>query len=144
MVCKHFLTFCKLPYTPLILEKEMATPASVLAWRIPWTEEPARLHGVTRVGHDLATKPLPSPLIQKGNPSIFPRQTWMDLEMSWEESSSCGHRSFILPAVAHLCSHQISSSRTWAAVSAHCFSSAWLYYLLVMTILYLLSHETHF
>ena len=24
------------------LEKEMATHSSVLAWRIPWTEEPAR------------------------------------------------------------------------------------------------------
>ena len=25
------------------LEKEMATRSSVLAWRIPWTEEPGRL-----------------------------------------------------------------------------------------------------
>ena len=25
------------------LEKEMATHSSILAWRIPWTEEPARL-----------------------------------------------------------------------------------------------------
>ena len=25
------------------LEKEMATPSSVLAWRIPWTEEPGGL-----------------------------------------------------------------------------------------------------
>ena len=33
----------------------MATHSSMLAWRIPWTEEPGRLHGVTRVGHDLAT-----------------------------------------------------------------------------------------
>ena len=48
------------------------------------------------------------------------------------------------PAVAHPCSPQISTSGTWAAVSAHSFSSAWLYYLLVMTILYLLSHEMHF
>ena len=37
------------------LEKEVATPSSILAWRIPWTEEP--VHGVARVGHDLATKP---------------------------------------------------------------------------------------
>ena len=30
------------------LEKEMATSSSILAWRIPWTEEPGRLvHGVT-------------------------------------------------------------------------------------------------
>ena len=26
-----------------ILEKEMATDSSVLAWRIPWMEEPGRL-----------------------------------------------------------------------------------------------------
>ena len=24
-------------------DKEMATPSSILAWRIPWTEEPGRL-----------------------------------------------------------------------------------------------------
>ena len=28
------------------LEKEMATHSSVLAWRIPWTEEPGRLQSV--------------------------------------------------------------------------------------------------
>ena len=42
------------------LEEEMATHSSILAWRIPWTEEPGRLHGVTRVGHDLVTKPASS------------------------------------------------------------------------------------
>ena len=26
------------------LEKEMATHSSILAWKIPWTEEPGRLH----------------------------------------------------------------------------------------------------
>ena len=37
-----------------LLEKEMATHSSVLAWKIPWTEEPGRLHsmGSQRVGHD--------------------------------------------------------------------------------------------
>ena len=28
------------------LEKEMATPSSILAWRIPWTEEPGRLQSM--------------------------------------------------------------------------------------------------
>ena len=43
------------------LEKEMATHSSILAWRIPWTEEAGRLtvHGVSRVGHDWATKAPP-------------------------------------------------------------------------------------
>ena len=28
------------------LEKEIATHSSILAWEIPWTEEPARLHSM--------------------------------------------------------------------------------------------------
>ena len=37
-----------------LLEKEMAPHSSVLAWKIPWTEEPGRLQsmGSQRVGHD--------------------------------------------------------------------------------------------
>ena len=40
------------------LEEEMATHSSVLAWEIPWTEEPLELQsaGSQRVRHDLATK----------------------------------------------------------------------------------------
>ena len=39
------------------LEKEMATHSSILAWRIPWTEEPGRLQsiGLQRVRDDRAT-----------------------------------------------------------------------------------------
>ena len=35
------------------LEKEMAPHSSILAWKIPWTEEPGRLQsmGLQRVGH---------------------------------------------------------------------------------------------
>ena len=53
-----------------LLEKEMATHSSILAWRIPWTEEPGRLQATAsqRVRHDstttalttLPTHPLPS------------------------------------------------------------------------------------
>ena len=41
-----------------ILEKEMATPSSIFAWEISWTEELGRLQsmGSQRVGHDLANK----------------------------------------------------------------------------------------
>jgi len=36
------------------LEEEMATCSSVLAWKIPWTEEPGELQymGLQRVRHD--------------------------------------------------------------------------------------------
>ena len=34
----------------------MATHSSILAWKIPWTEEPEELWGRKRIGHDLAIK----------------------------------------------------------------------------------------
>ena len=36
------------------LEEKMAIHSSILAWRIPWTEEPGRRQsiGLQRVGHD--------------------------------------------------------------------------------------------
>ena len=39
------------------LEKGMATHSSILAWRIPWTEEPGGLQsmGLKRVRHDRVT-----------------------------------------------------------------------------------------
>ena len=42
------------------LEKEMATNSSILAWRIPWTEEPGELQsmGSQRVGHNWVTNTL--------------------------------------------------------------------------------------
>ena len=40
------------------LEKEMATHSSILAWKIPWTEQPRGLRsmGSQRVGHNWVTK----------------------------------------------------------------------------------------
>ena len=40
-----------------LLERETATHFGILAWRIPWTEDPGRLQstGSQRVGHNCAT-----------------------------------------------------------------------------------------
>ena len=40
------------------LEKEIATHSSILAWAIPWAEEPSRLQsmGLQKIEHDLATE----------------------------------------------------------------------------------------
>ena len=37
-----------------LLEKEMAIHSSIIAWKIPWTEEPSRLQSMRsqRVGHN--------------------------------------------------------------------------------------------
>ena len=48
-----------------LLEEEMATYSSILAWKIPWTEEPLGLKslGSQTVGHDLA--------IQQQRPTMY-------------------------------------------------------------------------
>ena len=52
-------------------EKEMATYSSILAWEIPWTEEPGGLRAVgsQRIRHDWATNSTPSQ--QSRNESCF-------------------------------------------------------------------------
>ena len=61
------------------LEEGMAAHSSILAWRIPWTEEPSGLQstGPQRVGHDLAiehanhlTSALVSSYVKQGGNSI--------------------------------------------------------------------------
>ena len=49
------------------LEKEMAPHSSILAWRIPWTEEPGRLESVgsQRLRHDRAQGMLSLVITQK-------------------------------------------------------------------------------
>ena len=43
-----------------LLDKEVATHSSILAWRIPWMEEPGGLQsmGSQREGHKLSVGPL--------------------------------------------------------------------------------------
>ena len=54
---KHGSVVKNLPAMRETLVQEMATHSSILAWRIPWMEEPDRLQsmGSQRVGHDWAT-----------------------------------------------------------------------------------------
>ena len=53
------------------LEEEMTTHSSILAWKIPWTEEPGGLQsmGLQRNRHDLATKQQKQ---QPARPTCFP------------------------------------------------------------------------
>ena len=52
------------------VEKAMANHSSTLAWKIPWTEEPGRLHsmGMLRVGHDFISLSLSCIGEGTGNP----------------------------------------------------------------------------
>ena len=55
---KHLPALWETGFDPWVrklpLEKEMATHSSILAWRIPWKEEPGGLQstGSQSVGHD--------------------------------------------------------------------------------------------
>ena len=60
MTVKHLTTMQETQVQSLdwedILEKEMATLSSILAWKIPWTEGPgAMVHGVTKSWTQLST-----------------------------------------------------------------------------------------
>ena len=52
-----YFTYGNIHVSVIFLKKEMATHSSILAWRIPWTEELGRLQpmGLQRVWHDWAT-----------------------------------------------------------------------------------------
>ena len=89
------------------LEKEMATHSSILAWKIPWTEEPGRLQstGSHRVGHDFTFTSLCDDIsfIQfhscacgcPGLPTSFVEETIL--------SSLCILGSFVVKSIDHIC-----------------------------------------
>ena len=70
-----------------LLEEEMATHCSILAWEIPWTEKPGGLQsmGLQGVGHDLAIKP---PTSKVKVPATVQRTWGAQGEDSASESSS--------------------------------------------------------
>ena len=61
----------------LLYEKGMATHSTMLAWRIPWTEEPGELQsmGLQRVRHDWATNTHTMRIkCRKGDKSVYQRK----------------------------------------------------------------------
>ena len=73
------------------LEKEMAAHSSIIAWRIPWTEEPeGKALGVSRGGHDLETK---SPLSVLGVQQVLQ----VDQILDWVLLESGNFPSTALP-----------------------------------------------
>ena len=66
------------------LEKEMATHSSILAWRIPWTEEPGRLQSMElqRVGHDWATNTF-IPFSRKSSAGVLCRVHHVKYPAGW-------------------------------------------------------------
>ena len=86
------------------MEEGMETHFSILAWRIPWTEEPGRLQSTAsqRVGHDWSdwacTHPQDSS--QKENQEVISRRWRNDVWEAEQEVSIEGSMSYsyLLPA----------------------------------------------
>ena len=78
-----------------LLEKETATHSSVLAWKIPWTEEPGRLQsmGSQRVRHNWATSLSLSLLY---NIPLCENTTACCTQRSWRHLSVITYKSFVL------------------------------------------------
>ena len=68
-----------------LLEKEMATHSSILAWKYPWTEEPHRLQsmGSQRVGHDWVTSPSLSTHLKDSTTGKH-GHCWQEKEWRWK------------------------------------------------------------
>ena len=76
--------------------EEMAIHSSILAWRIPWTEEPGGLQsmGLQRVGHDLVTNTFTFNISQGSSPPL-------PLNMHTGDSPGGARGSFPLEGVGH-------------------------------------------
>ena len=61
------------------LEKEMATHSSILAWRIPWTEEPGGLQSMElqRVGYSVPTGFVMVNVVYPGIEAFFPLEVFL-------------------------------------------------------------------
>ena len=75
-----------------LLEEGMATHSSILAWRIPWTEEPGGLWSLKaqRVGHTEVTEHMENVLyihLTRGS-AITVQQKWASLQNAWHTQSA--------------------------------------------------------
>ena len=92
------------------LEKGMATHSSILAWRIPWTEDPDRLQSMRsqRLGHDWAT----NTFFQEGERG-WQRMRWLDgitisMDMNLVERQEMVRDRQAWPATVH----EVANSQT--------------------------------
>ena len=105
------------------LEKRMATTPSILAWRIPWAEEPGGLQfmGLQRVGHNSGTNTY--------TVAVLGLHCFVQLFSScakWERPSSCGTRAShcggfscceaqtVGTQASAVAAHRLSGCDTWA------------------------------
>ena len=105
------------------LEKEMATHSSILAWRIPWTEDPDRLQsmGSQRVRHNWATSLSLSLSIQSmlfnhgGSENRYEQLNWIG--NNWKFILKLVMLPLTLPAIEQQRHIKLSLLRLWSPLS---------------------------
>ena len=97
------------------LEKGMATHSNILAWRIPWTEEPGGLQsiGSQRVGHDWSDL---API--QGDTWSSEQQTFLDAPDGFTLTPYPGRPTQPLPSIPY-------QSQRGSAHRTHCPSGWW-------------------
>ena len=103
------------------LEKETATHSSIVAWTIPWTEEPGGLQsmGWQRVGRDLATEDVYTvPYTMSKTTQIMPFNLHNNCIIRYFITSvsqirKLGHRELNLLNVGHLISDKPAFTIKW-------------------------------
>ena len=104
------------------LEKEIATHSSILAWRIPWTEEPGGLQSTRsqRIGHHRVTTLTLTHRVK----DIFV-QTMLQVLESWDSLPEWAKPSskalwLVLLLAEHRAHQDTSRPRKWASGSYMC------------------------
>ena len=93
------------------MEKEMAAHSNILAWRIPWKEEPGRLQsmGLQRIGQDWVTKPPHMDSVQNNSAGSRHIAYWVHIAY-W---------------LQHFPQHHLSGSGIAQLEFYHCREPAW-------------------
>ena len=113
-------------------EKEMATHSSILAWRIPWTEEPGGLQstGLQRVGHNWATSLHQRTIISRKEKALNTEWVRRDLLphhriVPRSQPFTVHHSHYHMrPLVHRILQQKESDFRTWASFIQACQANA--------------------
>ena len=125
-----------------LLEENMATPSSILAWRIPWTEEPGGLQsmGLQRVIHSLSdwAHSTEIPLGFREGPSgwwrlgslgrwwnFFQGSTFIFFQFSSKNSGQFQQSGRAASSQIHLLGLDLKPKCLWNINQGHCHAFSW-------------------
>ena len=107
------------------LGKGMANHSSILAWRIPWTEEPVNLQsiGLQRVGHnwsDWAHTPAGEKGTEQESGDGFRRWEWSPVDLQGN-----GHFSYAVTGTCIYFNNMWAQNQSWASTELTDSATSW-------------------